>query len=167
MEGPTILLGDNNSVVLNVSLPSSTLKKKHNLVAFHRIREAVAAQVITFWYIATALNLADLLTKILGRTKHMGFTKPIMFRTSKPSDESAPNAATGATAIDDTSPTQPTNTKATGDLHVEQPESIEVTPNSERRGVSNKTVTFSLDNPDVREMAGRPAISTPSAFSQS
>ena len=82
MTGPTIILGDNNSVVLNVSLPSSTLKKKHNSVAFHRIREAVAARIITFWYIATALNLADLLTKILGATKHRGFSKRLLFRSS-------------------------------------------------------------------------------------
>ena len=33
--------------------------------------------------------------------------------------------------------------------------------------LSNKTVTFGLDNPDVREMAGNPAIPLPSAFSQS
>ncbi|MGH7974543.1 MAG: reverse transcriptase domain-containing protein, partial [bacterium] len=38
--GPTIMMADNQSVVQNMTLPSSTLKKKHNAVAYHRVREA-------------------------------------------------------------------------------------------------------------------------------
>jgi len=37
------LLGDNNSVIVNTQLHSSSIKKKHNFVAFHKAREAVAA----------------------------------------------------------------------------------------------------------------------------
>ena len=35
LDGPTLMLGDNMSVVLNTSFPSSVLKKKHNAIASH------------------------------------------------------------------------------------------------------------------------------------
>ena len=127
MTGPTIVLGDNNSVVLNVSLPSSTLKKKHNSVAFHRIREAVAARIITFWYIATALNLADLLTKILGASKHRGFSKRLLFRSSgsvtfsDEKDDVIPSNPETATTADrqNTSTTLPISDTITSNNHAE------------------------------------------------
>ena len=36
MSGPSVLLWDNQGVVLNTRLPSSSLKKKHNAIAYHR-----------------------------------------------------------------------------------------------------------------------------------
>ena len=44
IDGPADLLGDNKSVITNCTIPSSTLKKKHNAIAYHRVREAVAAK---------------------------------------------------------------------------------------------------------------------------
>jgi hypothetical protein len=41
LDGPALMLGDNMSVVLNTTVPSSVLKKKHNAIAYHRIREAI------------------------------------------------------------------------------------------------------------------------------
>ena len=79
LDGPTTMLCDNQSVVVNTSVPSSVLRKKHNAIAFHRIREAAAATIIVMTYIATSLNLADLLTKGLGRMKHLNFTIPLLF----------------------------------------------------------------------------------------
>ena len=35
IRGPSLLFGDNKSVVVNTTLPSSSLKKKHNAIAFH------------------------------------------------------------------------------------------------------------------------------------
>ena len=43
IDGPTIMFGDNMSVVLNTTVPSSILKKKHNSIAYHIVREAIAA----------------------------------------------------------------------------------------------------------------------------
>ena len=63
MEGPSQVLCDNKSVVLNTTLPSSTLKKKHNAIAYHRVRETVAAKVIKVNHIDGKTNLADILTK--------------------------------------------------------------------------------------------------------
>ena len=63
MDGPCQVLCDNKSVVLNMTLPSSTLKKKHNAIAYHRVREAVAAKIITVHHISGDDNVADILTK--------------------------------------------------------------------------------------------------------
>jgi hypothetical protein len=35
--GPSVLLIDNQSVVANMTLPSGSLKKKHNSIAFHKV----------------------------------------------------------------------------------------------------------------------------------
>ena len=35
LDGPALLLGDNNSVILNCTMPNSVLKKKHNACAYH------------------------------------------------------------------------------------------------------------------------------------
>ena len=48
LDGPALMLGDNMLVVLNTSVPSSVLKKKHNAIAYHRVREAIAAKILRF-----------------------------------------------------------------------------------------------------------------------
>jgi hypothetical protein len=63
---PSVLLVDNMAVVTNSTLPSSSLKKKHNAIAYHKIREAVAAQIVRVAYVQTKYNLADILTKPLS-----------------------------------------------------------------------------------------------------
>ncbi len=40
-------------------------KKKHNAIAYHRVREAVAAGTIRIAYEPSETNLADLLTKLM------------------------------------------------------------------------------------------------------
>ena len=53
IDGSIFLLGDNKSVVLNTTIPSSPLKKKHNAIAYHCVREAIAAWIICFCHIDT------------------------------------------------------------------------------------------------------------------
>ena len=65
IDGSVLMLGDNKSVVLNTTIPSSALKKKHCAVAYHRVREAVVARIIRFCHIDTQINVADVLTKPL------------------------------------------------------------------------------------------------------
>jgi hypothetical protein len=38
------------SAVLNNAFPSDVLKKKHNAIANHRVREAIAARIMRFAY---------------------------------------------------------------------------------------------------------------------
>jgi len=63
IEGPTRFCVDNMSVVNNTSIPSSTLKKKSNSIAYHFVREKIAARVGYVTYEPTDTNLADILTK--------------------------------------------------------------------------------------------------------
>jgi hypothetical protein len=37
LDDPALLLGNNNSIVLNTTVPLSPLKKKHNAIAWHCI----------------------------------------------------------------------------------------------------------------------------------
>ena len=54
---------DNRSVVTSVTLPHSTLTKRHNILAFHRVREAIAAKLMAFYWIQSVYNLSDMLSK--------------------------------------------------------------------------------------------------------
>ena len=63
---PTTILCDNQSVVYNMTLPSSTLKKKHHLLSWNKCREAVAIEAVRFAHIGSKWNQADLGTKAVG-----------------------------------------------------------------------------------------------------
>jgi hypothetical protein len=67
INGPSIVCGDNQSAIISTTVPSSRLKKKHNSIAYHQIRAAVAGKVIRFVKVRTENNLADFLTKPLPR----------------------------------------------------------------------------------------------------
>ena len=59
----SFLFGDNRSVVTSTTLPHSTLTKRHNILVFHRVREAIAAKLMAFYWIKSAYNLSDMLSK--------------------------------------------------------------------------------------------------------
>ena len=59
----SFLFGDNRSVVTSSTLPHSTLTKRHNILALHRVREAIAAKLMAFYWIQSAHNLSDMLSK--------------------------------------------------------------------------------------------------------
>ena len=65
IEGPARVFCDNESVVKSSSIPESRLKKKHCSIAYHRVRESVAAGALLIYYERSESNLADLLTKSL------------------------------------------------------------------------------------------------------
>jgi hypothetical protein len=66
INGPTSVFCDNSAVVVNTSAPESTLKKKHNAIAYHRAREASAAGTIRICKEDGDTNLADVLTKLMA-----------------------------------------------------------------------------------------------------
>jgi hypothetical protein len=69
LDGPVLMLGNNISVVLNTRFPSSVLKKKHNAIVYHSVREAIAARIMRFAYIKSEENVSDVLTKALSNEK--------------------------------------------------------------------------------------------------
>ena len=81
IDGPALLYGDNMSVVLNMTVPSSVLKKKMLALCYHRVREAIAAKIIVYRHIRSEYNKADLLTKPLGGQAFHTLVKEILFRT--------------------------------------------------------------------------------------
>jgi hypothetical protein len=78
IDGPCTLFCDNEAAVKNSTIPESTLKKKHNAIAYHRVREAVASETIRIAYIHTSLNLADMFTKPLTSEKIHTFCEQIL-----------------------------------------------------------------------------------------
>ena len=69
IDGPTSVFCDNEAVHKNTVLPESTLNKKHHSIAYHRCREAVAAQTIRGAKEGTLNNLADLFTKVISAAR--------------------------------------------------------------------------------------------------
>ena len=72
IEGPTNVFCDNEAVFKNMTIPESTLKKKHNSICYHCCREAVAARVMRVAKEGTLTNLADLFTKPLTQAVREG-----------------------------------------------------------------------------------------------
>ena len=81
VDEPALMLGDNMSVVLNTTVPSSVLKKKHCSISYHRVREAIAGKIIRFAHIKSETNFADILTKPLSNQKFYALVKPLLFRS--------------------------------------------------------------------------------------
>ena len=79
IEGPTNMFVDNSSVVLNATVPSSTLKKKHNSIAYHRIREAIVALIIRIGEVNGKKNLADMFTKPLPAGELTNMIQKILY----------------------------------------------------------------------------------------
>jgi hypothetical protein len=59
LDRPVLKLGNNMSVVLNTTVPSSVLKKNHNAIPYHRVREAIAARIMRFVCIKSEENVSD------------------------------------------------------------------------------------------------------------
>ena len=50
-------------MVTIATLPHSTLTKRHNILAFPGVREAITAKLMAFYWIQSAYNLSDILSK--------------------------------------------------------------------------------------------------------
>ena len=66
LAGPSLIYGDNMSVIHNTQRPESTLKKKSNSICYHAVREAVAMEECLTSHISTHHNPADIATKVLS-----------------------------------------------------------------------------------------------------
>ena len=71
---------DNKSVVKNTTKPESVLRKKSNSIAYHFVRENVAAGVIKIGYeSSTTTNLVDMLTKIQSGPERQRLSNRVLF----------------------------------------------------------------------------------------
>ena len=57
------MFGDDRSVVTSATLPHSTLSKKNNILASHKVRETIVNKIIDFHWIQSKYNLSEMLSK--------------------------------------------------------------------------------------------------------
>ena len=57
------MFGDNKSVVTSSTVPHSLLSKGHNILSYHRVREAIAAKILVFHWCEYSQNKSDILSK--------------------------------------------------------------------------------------------------------
>ena len=79
VEGPSYVLGDNQSVITNVTNPVSQLSKRHNAIAYHKCREEVAAGAALLAFESGKENCSDGLTKILVGLNFRRFLDSILY----------------------------------------------------------------------------------------
>ena len=60
------MFGDNESVVNSSMHPHAKLHKRHTMLSFHRVRQAIAHHILVFFHIDGKINPADLLSKHWG-----------------------------------------------------------------------------------------------------
>ena len=56
------MFGD-KSVVTSSTVPHSLLSKRHNILSYHRVREAIAAKILVFHWCDSSQNKSDILSK--------------------------------------------------------------------------------------------------------
>ncbi|CAJ1945835.1 unnamed protein product, partial [Cylindrotheca closterium] len=62
IRGQSYMSGDNESVMNSSSRPEAKLHNQHVALSFHHVKEAVAANMLSFIHIDSALNPADILS---------------------------------------------------------------------------------------------------------
>ena len=79
VEGPSYMFGDNKTVVDTASVPAGKLHKRHNALAYHKTRYAIAADIIRFYHISGETNPADILSKHWDYASVWSQLKPLLF----------------------------------------------------------------------------------------
>ena len=71
------MFGDNKSVVTRSMVLHSLLSKRHNILSYHRVREAIPAKLLAFHWCDSSQNKSDI------HRKHWEFSK-VFYITSRP-----------------------------------------------------------------------------------
>ena len=122
------LFGDGKSAVNSSTLPHSTLGKRWNALSHHRVREAVAANIVRFEFAPSEQNSADCLTKSLPCSVAKDHLMPRLFWKGE-TDPTGMQVSAGSDTQTDTS-----NPGSTGEGVTGKPKSPEERPS----GVSKK-----------------------------
>ena len=135
LDGPAWMFGDNQSVITSGTLPHSSLNKRHNALAYHRVREAVAAGVMYFVKVAGKTNVSDMFTKFLPWVDFWPLVQPLLFwkgDTKKKVDETLPLDELVTMLMDLESDLVIGLRGVTSDLEI-----AAVSPNTDLRGVTD------------------------------
>ena len=77
--GPSILFGDNESVVNGAQLPTSKLHKRHLMLSYHYVREALATGEYVYAFVNGKDNPSDILSKHWSHKDVWPMLKAILF----------------------------------------------------------------------------------------
>jgi hypothetical protein len=75
----SFMFGDNESVINSSIQVHAKLHKRHNLLSFHQVREAVASKVVVFHFIPGSSNPADILSKHWGYDQVWRLLQPLLY----------------------------------------------------------------------------------------
>ena len=78
VDEPAFVHGENQSVLLNTTLPQYMLNKKLQSISFNLVREVCAWDEWSTAYINITLNVADLMTKPLSGDKRWIFIRILL-----------------------------------------------------------------------------------------
>ena len=73
------MFGDNESVVNSSMQVHAKLHKRHTMLSFHRVREAIASKMLGFYHIPGSCNPADILSKHWGYSQVWDQLKTLLF----------------------------------------------------------------------------------------
>ena len=76
---PSILFGDNQSAVDSSTIPHSKLNKRHLMLSYHFVREAMATKAYAYAFISGKHNPSDILSKHWNHATTWPCLKPILF----------------------------------------------------------------------------------------
>ena len=79
IQDQSYMFGDNESVVNSSSIPHAKLHKRHNALFFHCVREAVASKCAGFYFLPSADNPADILSKHWSYTSNWAKLQCLLF----------------------------------------------------------------------------------------
>jgi hypothetical protein len=79
IQSKSFVFGDNETVVKAATQVHARLHKRHNMLSFHFVREAIARGFINFFHIPGVENPADLLSKHWGYSDIWSQLKPLLF----------------------------------------------------------------------------------------
>jgi hypothetical protein len=79
LDGPSWMLGDNESVITSSTIPHSTLSMRHNALSYHCVRECIAAKFLYLLHVSGKVKLTDMLTKPLCWTSFWPLVQPLIF----------------------------------------------------------------------------------------
>ena len=57
------MFGDNKSVITSATIPQSVLNERHNMLSYHRVREAIAVKILDFYWCSSDQNKSNILSK--------------------------------------------------------------------------------------------------------
>ena len=94
IDGKSYLFRDNESVVKSSTIPDSTLKKRHIVLSYHRVKEACASDMLSYSFIPGDMNPADILSKhYWGYQQVWPILRPVLFMNWTPPVEELPKGS--------------------------------------------------------------------------